>query len=99
MAKMVFTYFLFLVFTMFIAMPTVVSFVNESYDISSFYNNINEEENHKNEVVKKVELKLLEQSLYQNVLFVKGHAENVSFYQNTYTSLSLDLQYPPPELS
>lgn len=98
MARLIFTYFIFLVFAVFIVTPTVISIVDDSYDISTFYKNVSEEENHKNEVLKNLELKFLDQSIYQNLLVIKDDIEHSSFYQNTYTSLSLDLQYPPPEL-
>ena len=90
------TLFFLLSFTIFIIAPTAMLIVDNSYDVSYFYN-LNEEENKNNETLKKYEFELFDLNKYILVGFSPDKVDQSKFYLKEYTSLHLECFSPPPE--
>ncbi|MBR9757555.1 MAG: hypothetical protein GYB39_05700 [Algicola sp.] len=86
------TFFLF-IFAMFLLAPTVISIVDDSYDVSFFYS-VSEEENNPNEIkhIENYNADGFMQSLGQ-----KQSNKISDFYLNHYSNLSSENLSPPPE--
>ena len=98
MHKRTISYFFLVLFTLFIAAPTVISVVEKSFDTSIFYS-VNEEENKTNETLKVFEVKFSDHEKFcVSVLDFEKEKSYISYIKN-YTSNDLECLSPPPELS
>lgn len=86
-----------IIFTMFIVAPTVISAIEDNYDLSIFYS-VNEEENkEQNEISKKLEVKFVENLGLASVFWDFNEKNSFNFYLKNYTPLTLECTSPPPE--
>ncbi len=86
-----------LIFTMFIVAPTIISVIEDAYDLSIFYS-LNEEENkEQNEISKKLEIKFLDNLGIASVFWDFEENSLFNLYLKNYTPLSLECASPPPE--
>lgn len=93
--RLVSNFFLF-IFTVFIAAPTVISVVEQSYDVSIFFN-VNEEENKVNETIKLFEIKLNETDKFQFSFLDIEKEKTYASYLKTYAPSTIECTSPPPE--
>lgn len=83
------------IFLVFLSAPTIISVIDETYDVSVFYN-VNEEENNNLNEIKKMEFHL-EDDFFLS-FFEPIESNLVSdFYLNLYTHLNIENLSPPPE--
>ncbi|MCK7589328.1 hypothetical protein M0G43_01955 [Subsaxibacter sp. CAU 1640] len=98
MQKRTISYFFLILFTLFIAAPTVISVVEKSFDTSIFYS-VNEEENKINETLKVFEVKLSDHEKFCISISDLEKEKSYIFCIKNYTSKDLECLSPPPELS
>jgi len=98
MQKKTVSYFFLILFTLFIAAPTVISVVEKSIDTSVFYS-VNEEENKVNETLKIFEVKLSDAEKFGISIFDLEKEKSDNSYSKNYTPNDLECDSPPPKLS
>ncbi len=98
MQKRTISYFFLILFTVFIAAPTVISVIEKSFDTSIFYS-VNEEENKVNETLKVFEVKLSDHEKFCLSIFDLEKEKSYTSYIKNYTPHHLECLSPPPELS
>jgi len=98
MYKKTFSYFFLILFTLFIAAPTIISVIEKSFDTSTFYS-ISEEENKVNETLKTFEVKLSDSDKFAFSIFRLEKEKSYTSYLKNYTPNDLECLSPPPELS
>ena len=86
--------FFLLIFVVFLSAPTVISIVDDTYDVSVFYS-INEEENSLNEI-KQLEFNL-DDDFFLTFFETVEHNKISDFYLNLYSHLNIENLSPPPE--
>ncbi|MGG5488166.1 hypothetical protein [Gaetbulibacter sp. PBL-D1] len=96
MGKKVTSLAILIIFSAFLAAPTIISIVDKDFNVAAFYS-VNEEENSQNEISKNVEVKFLDNSLYDDLIVFDNSIKHNSHYQINYSSLSLENLSPPPE--
>ena len=84
------------IFTLFLAGPTIITCIDDSIDISLFYN-VNEEENLHKEIAKHLEAKFLESNICPTNVIFQENLKHIAFYQRNYSSLTQENLSPPPE--
>ena len=97
MHKKTVSYFFLILFTLFIAAPTIISVIEKSFDTSIFYS-VNEEENKVNETLKTLEIKLTDHYKYCISFFDLEKEKSYTSYLKNYTPHYLECLSPPPEL-
>ena len=97
MQKRTVSYFFLILFTLFIATPTVISVIEKSFDTSIFYS-VSEEENKVNETLKTFEVKLSEHYKYDLSFLDLEKEKSYNSYIKDYTPHDLECLSPPPEL-
>ncbi|RSK41642.1 hypothetical protein [Mangrovimonas spongiae] len=86
-----------IIFMMFLVAPTVISVIEDTYDLTIFYS-VNEEENkEQNEVQKNLEVKYLENLGFSSVFWDNDENNSFSYYLKNYSPLVLECVSPPPE--
>lgn len=98
MPKKTVSYFFIILFTLFLAAPTVISVIQKSFDTSVFYS-ITEEENKVNETLKVFEVKLIEHERFGLCVFDLEKEKSYNSYIKNYISNDMECFSPPPELS
>lgn len=96
MFKRLVSTFFFVVFVAFLTGPTILSIIDDGYDVTVFYN-LNEEENIQKEIAKHLEVKFLENNYSHLNSVFQEDSDLIVFYQKAYTPLSQENIYPPPE--
>lgn len=87
--------FFLLIFLAFLTAPTIITVIDDTYDVSVFYN-INEEENNNLNEIKKMEFHLEDDFFLSFFEPIKSNQVS-DFYSNLYTHLKIDNLSPPPE--
>ncbi|TXD49834.1 hypothetical protein [Polaribacter sp. IC073] len=85
------------IFTLFIVTPTILSVVQDNFDISILYN-ISEEENNQKEVSKNFDMKFSETKTCLSLFNTLDKKDLLDFYLKKYTDISQENSSPPPEL-
>lgn len=93
--RLVSNFFLF-IFTVFIAAPTVISIVEQTYDVSIFFS-VTEEENKVNETVKLFEVKLNDADKFHFAFLDFEKEKTYASYLKTYAASTIECISPPPE--
>ena len=85
-----------IIFTLFIVSPTVLSVVEDSFDISILFN-VGEEENNQNEISKNFDLKISEIKKTDSLFNSLKKRNSLNYQLKKYTDIYQDNTYPPPE--
>ncbi|MEP1487822.1 MAG: hypothetical protein ABJK28_05305 [Algibacter sp.] len=86
-------------FLVLIATPTIVTFIDDSIDVSFFYDSGEEEEgNEKSEKNKEKEVLLFEFSFLESDFTDYETENNLEFFFKKYSKPHLNLISPPPQL-
>ena len=85
------------IFTLFIVTPTILSVVQDNFDISILYN-ISEEENNQKEVTKNFDVKFSETKTCLSLFNSLDKKDLLDYYLKHYTNIFQENSYPPPEL-
>lgn len=83
-------------FLVFLSAPTIISAVDDSYDVSMFYNINNEEENNNLNEIKKLEFHLNDGFCSSFYVPIKSN-KILDSYLNLYSHLNNEIPSPPPE--
>ncbi|AUC85632.1 hypothetical protein CW731_10185 [Polaribacter sp. ALD11] len=85
------------IFTLFIVTPTILSVVQESFDISILLK-VSEEENNQKEVSKSFDVKFSETKTCLSLFNSLDKKDLLDYYLKHYTDISQENTSPPPEL-
>ena len=85
-----------IIFTLFIVSPTVLSVVEDSFDISILFN-VGEEENNQNEISKNFDLKISEIKKTDSLFNSLKKRNLLNYRLKKYTDIYQKNTYPPPE--
>ena len=85
-----------IIFTLFIVSPTVLSVVEDSFDISILFN-VGEEENNQKEISKNFDLKISEIKKPVSLFNSLKKRNSLNYRLKKYTDIYQDNTYPPPE--
>ena len=85
-----------IIFTLFIVSPTILSVVEDSFDISILFN-VGEEENNQNEISKNFDLKISEIKKTDSLFNSLKKRNSLNYRLKKYTDIYQKNTYPPPE--
>jgi hypothetical protein len=85
-----------IIFTLFIVSPTVLSVVEDSFDISILFN-VGEEENNQKEISKNFDLKSSEIKKTDSLFNSLKKRNSLNYRLKKYTDIYQKNTYPPPE--
>ena len=85
-----------IIFTLFIVSPTVLSVVEDSFDISILFN-VGEEENNQKEISKNFDLKSSEIKKTDSLFNSLKKRNSLNYRLKKYTDIYQENTYPPPE--
>jgi hypothetical protein len=85
-----------IIFTLFIVSPTVLSVVEDSFDISILFN-VGEEENNQKEISKNFDLKISEIKKTDSLFNSLKKRNSLNYRLKKYTDIYQKNTYPPPE--
>ena len=88
--------FLSTLFLVFLSAPAVISFVDQSIDVSVFYSNSEEEENGQETNTNK-EVLIFESHGFTSYNYSNKNKSALEYYYKNYTKPHLNLISPPPE--
>jgi len=96
MKKRIIASFFSLVFTLLITAPTVISVLENSFDVSVFFS-VAEEESKEKDSNKTIELIVLETKNEVSSLFFFEDTKITSYYSKNYNPFKVESNLPPPE--
>ncbi|MEP5339107.1 MAG: hypothetical protein ABJL44_01445 [Algibacter sp.] len=96
MLRSIISMFLSLLFVALIAMPTIITCVDDSIDISCFYAS-GEEEEKGSEKNKEIELLFFEVNTFDSDFAAIEVEDNLEYFFKAYTKPHLNLISPPPQ--
>ena len=85
-----------IIFTLFIVSPTVLSVVEDSFDISILFN-VGEEENNQKEISKNFDLTISEIKKTDSLFNSLKKRNSLNYRLKKYTDIYQENTYPPPE--
>ena len=85
-----------IIFTLFIVSPTILSVVEDSFDISILFN-VGEEENNQKEISKNFDLKSSEIKKTDSLFNSLKKRNSLNYRLKKYTDIYQKNTYPPPE--
>ena len=85
-----------IIFTLFIVSPTILSVVEDSFDISILFN-VGEEENNQKEISKNFDLKSSEIKKTDSLFNSLKKRNLLNYRLKKYTDIYQENMYPPPE--
>lgn len=97
MAKTRISIFFSVIFVLFIVAPTVISVIEDSYDVSIFYNVSEEESQSQNEISKQSEVKFINTFAFASWFWQEKEQSLINCYIKNYTPLTPECASPPPE--
>ena len=97
MSKKLITLFFSILFWGLISAPTIITVLDESIDVSMFYNSLEEEEENSIEIVKEIKLITYDSQLQLDINFFNNEKINVAYHIKSYSKPFINLVFPPPE--